>query len=366
VPDVKILFISRNYPPQIGGLESYSYNLIKYIGEHHVVSKIVLGKPRRHLFWFMPYALLKAVQLVKKDRVLRIHLCDGFLSTIGVWLKFLLPVTLSVTIHGLDITFRNSLYQKIIPRCVARLDRVICVSQHAQKECINRGVPSAKTRVISNGINPADFHVPRSRPICRKEVAKRVGVSLEGKEVLLTVGRLVPRKGVAWFVNEVMPRLDDSHLYLIVGDGPDFERVSTLVRQCRLEGRVFMVGKVTKETRNILLHAADMFIMPNVQIDGDVEGFGIAAIEAGCCGLPVIASNLQGLKDAVLHGRTGFLVEAGNAEAFLDGIRKMDLDRGAVRSLVVETFDWERVSHRYEEVLGLFPSLGPVPHNNSR
>jgi glycosyltransferase involved in cell wall biosynthesis len=360
VPDAEILFISRNYPPQIGGLESYSYNLIKYVGEHHAVSKIVLGKPRKHLFWFMPYALLKAVQLVKKDRVLQIHLCDGFLSIIGVMFKSFLPVTLSVTIHGLDITFRNSLYQKIIPWCVARLDRVICVSRHAQKECIDRGVPSAKTRVIPNGINPADFHVPVSSSMCRAEAARRVCVSLEGKRVLLTVGRLVPRKGVAWFVKEVMPRLDDSHLYLIVGDGPDFERVSTLVRQCRQEGRVFMLGKVTKEIRNILLHASDIFIMPNVQIDGDVEGFGIAAIEAGCCGLPVIASNVQGLKDAVLHGKTGFLVEAGNTEAFLDGIRKMDLDRDAVRSLVVDTFDWERVCQRYEEALGLFPRLEPV------
>jgi len=64
---------------------------------------------------------------------------------------------------------------------------------------------------------------------------------------------------------------------------------------------------------------------------------------------------VQGLKDAVLHGKTGFLVEAGNTEGFLERVRKMDLNRDAVRSLVVETFDWERVFERYEEVLGPFP-----------
>jgi glycosyltransferase involved in cell wall biosynthesis len=65
---------------------------------------------------------------------------------------------------------------------------------------------------------------------------------------------------------------------------------------------------------------------------------------------------VQGLKDAVLDGRTGFLVEAGNTEGFLGRIREMDLNRDAVRSLVVETFDWQRVSQLYEEVLGPFPS----------
>ena len=351
-----ILFISRNYPPRIGGLETYSYNLIEYFGHHHAISKIVLGKPRKHLFWFMPYALFKAVRLIKEKDVRRIHLCDGFLAMVGFLLRSFFSVTVSVTIHGLDITFKNFLYQAIIPPCVARLDKIICVSRHTKKECVDRGIPADKTSVIPNGINPADFQVSESRQAGRRELAKSLGITLEGKKILLTVGRLVPRKGVAWFVKEVVPRLDDSYLYLIVGDGPDFARVSALVAKLNLGGRVFLLGRVTAEMRNRLLHASDVFIMPNVHVHGDVEGFGIAAIEAGCCGLPVIASDVQGLKDAVLDGRTGFLVEAGNTEGFVDGILKMDMDRDAVRSLVVETFDWQRVFERYEEVLGPSPS----------
>jgi glycosyltransferase involved in cell wall biosynthesis len=351
----EILFISRNYPPQIGGLETYSYNLIKYVGHRHAVSKIVLGKPRKHLFWFMPYALYKAVCLIKEENVRRIHLCDGFLAPLGLLLKFFLPVTVSVTIHGLDMTFRNFFYQAVIPGCVSRLDKIICVSRHTQKECVDRGVPDDKTWVIPNGIDPADCQVSESRQASRGELAKNLGIPLEGKTILLTVGRLVPRKGVAWFVQEVMPHLDSSYLYLVVGEGPNFKRVSSLVVQYDLKGRVFLLGRVSEETRNNLLHASDLFIMPNIEVNGDIEGFGIAALEAGCFGLPVIASNVQGLKDAVLHERTGFLVEAGNTEAFLDGIEKTDLDRDSVRSLVIETYDWQRVSQRYEEVLGPFP-----------
>lgn len=351
----EILFLSRNYPPQIGGLETYSYNVIKSVGRRHAICKIVLSKPRKHLFWFLPYAVLKAVPMIKKENIRRVHLCDGLLATVGVLLKSLLPVTVSVTIHGLDITFRNALYQAMVPPCVARLDKIICVSRHTQKECVHRGIPADKIWAIPNGINPADFQIGESRKAGRKELAKGLGIPLEGKVILLTVGRLVPRKGVAWFVREVVPHLEDSWLYLIVGEGPDFARISALVRELHLGDRVFLLGRVTTEMRNRLLHSSDVFVMPNLEVDGDVEGFGIAAIEAGCCGLPVVASDLQGLKDAVIHGRTGFLVEAENAGAFVENIRNMELEREAVRSLVVETFDWEKISERYGEVLGLIP-----------
>jgi len=347
----EILFISRNYPPRIGGLEAYSYNLIKHFSQQHSVTKIVLGKSRRHLLWFMPYALLKATYWSQRERISRIHLCDGFLSVLGVLLKFFGLSNVSVTIHGLDITFRNSFYQSLIPRCVGRLDKIICVSRHTREECLDRGIPAEKIHVIPNGIDPADFQVSQSRERCRAEAAERLGVSVEGKKILLTVGRLVPRKGVAWFVEEVMPRLDGSYLYLVAGEGPDFDRIASLVGRCHLQDRVFLLGRVTEDTRNKLFHASDLFIMPNIEVDGDVEGFGIAAIEAGCCGLPVIASDVQGLKDAVLDGRTGFLVEAENAEKFADRVCRTDLDRQAVRSLVIETYNWGRIYQRYQDIL---------------
>ena len=347
----EILFITRNYPPQIGGLETYSYQLIKHFEEHHSVSKIILGKPKNHLLWFLPYALLDAVRIIIQGKVRRVHLCDGFLSMVGVVLKSLLSVNVSVTIHGLDITYRNVFYQGVIPQCAAWLDRIICVSRYTQTECVRRGIPNTKCVVIPNGVNSAEFEIAASRDDCRRYFEKQVGASLQGKTILLTIGRLMPRKGVAWFVKEVMPRLDGSYLYLVVGDGPEFKLISSVVRQFRLENRVFLMGRVSGDTRNMLLYASDVFIMPNVQIEGDIEGFGIAALEAGCCGLPVIASNVQGLRDAVIDKRTGFLIEPGDVNGFVQKIVNMNLERNRVRSLVVETFEWQKVFQCYREVL---------------
>jgi glycosyltransferase involved in cell wall biosynthesis len=118
-----------------------------------------------------------------------------------------------------------------------------------------------------------------------------------------------------------------------------------------LDRRVFLQGEVTKEDRNLIFNASDIFIMPNVTVSGDMEGFGIVAIEAGSCGLPVIAAKTQGVCDAVLDGKTGVLVAEKDAAGFLSAIKNIDLKRAEIRSVVNSTFSWSRIYQRYREVL---------------
>ena len=110
------------------------------------------------------------------------------------------------------------------------------------------------------------------------------------------------------------------------------------------------MGRVSDETRNRLFHSADIFVMPNITVRDDIEGFGIVAIEAGSCGLPVVASNLQGIRDAVLDGKTGYLVEEKNVNGFAGQITKMDLKRNDVR-LSTSVFYWENIYDSYRETL---------------
>lgn len=347
----RFLFISRNYPPKVGGLEAYSYNLIKEFEKNHTVFKIVLTRSNIHLLWFLPYSLLLALFLTWKHSIGHVHLCDGVLSPVGVLLKFFSGARLSTSVHGLDITYRNPFYQLLIPRCVARFDKIICVSQSTLQECKRRGVPIRKCTVIPNGIHPDEIYRPNSTNDLRGKLEKRIGVSLQDKTVLVTVGRLVKRKGVAWFVSQVMPRLDKSYCYLVVGNGPEYKRLKELCTSLELDRRVFLQGEVTKEDRNLIFNASDIFIMPNVTVSGDMEGFGIVAIEAGSCGLPVIAAKTQGVCDAVLDGKTGVLVAEKDAAGFLSAIKNIDLKRAEIRSVVNSTFSWSRIYQRYREVL---------------
>jgi phosphatidylinositol alpha-1,6-mannosyltransferase len=348
---IKFLFITRNYPPKVGGLEAYSYNLIKEFEINNNTNKIVLTKSIVHLFWFIPYCFLKAIYFRWRYKINYIHLCDAMLSPVGILLKIFTAAKISTSVAGLDITYNNFLYQLIIPWCVRRLDTVICISQATRDECIRRGIPHHICSVIPIGVRSEEIYLESSTDELRCRLQKKIGKSMQDKQVLVTVGRLVRRKGVAWFVENVVPHLDGSYLYLIVGNGPESDRIQGLVKNNDLEGRVFMLGELSDEERNLVFNASDIFIMPNISIPGDIEGFGIVALEAGSCGLPVIASNIQGIRDAVVSGKTGILVGEQNPNDYLNAIKTMSLKRADIRSVVSDKFSWNQVYQQYRDTI---------------
>ena len=174
---------------------------------------------------------------------------------------------------------------------------------------------------------------------------------LKGKKLLLSVGRLVKRKGIRWFVEHVMPHLTPSYCYIVAGEGPELISIRPVIRDSGLSDSIYLLGRVSDRTRNLLYHAADMFIMPNLELGDDVEGFGIAAIEAGSCGLPVVASNLQGLRDAVIKGRTGYLVRPGECQGFIDRITSMNLQKQSIQAIVNANFSWANICKQYYDVI---------------
>jgi glycosyltransferase involved in cell wall biosynthesis len=347
-----VLFITRNYPPKIGGLEEYSYNLIKEFESHGSTWKITLSKPIKHLLWFYPYSLFKALYVIRKYTVQHVHLCDGLLAPVGILLKILTGVTVTATIHGLDITYRHPVYQKLIPRCIEKLDRIVCVSRSTRDECLNRiKIPPRNCIVIPNGIRPERLCIQQSERELRLELEKLTGVSLSNRKILVTIGHLIKRKGVAWFIAKVMPKLREGYLYLVAGDGPEKSAIKQAVERHCLENSVVILGEVTNRVRNIICNVSDIFIMPNITIPNDVEGFGIVAIEAGSRGLPVVASDIQGIRDAVIDGKTGFLVREGHVDGFLEKIRGMDLNKDQIKKTVTFKYDWGKLFKDYRDFL---------------
>lgn len=347
----KILVITRNYPPKIGGLEIFSFNLIHSFQEDSDTAtfKITLSKSNLHLLWFFPVALIKSCLLLKNNNIKYVHLCDGVLAPLGFLLKWFFNTQVSVTLHGLDVTYKNPVYQLIVPKCIASLDKVVCVSHSTRHEAIKRGVPVRKCHVVLNGVNPEDFKVRMTRDEISNLVVRISGLCIGSKKVLLTVGRLVKRKGVVWFLNHVFPLLSDDQVYLIVGSGPEEIDIKKVIGKKGYEGRVKLLAGLSCSDRNILYHGVDLFIMPNIVVSGDVEGFGITAIEASICGLPVIASNLQGITDAVIDGVTGRLVAPGDVENFVRAIEILGLDRVKVHSETVKFYAWEKCYQKYKQ-----------------
>ena len=136
--------------------------------------------------------------------------------------------------------------------------------------------------------------------------------------VVVTLGRVVPRKGAAWFAGNVLATLPHNMVYVVAGTGPDTGRVLRAAATAGALPRLLMAGLVDNEQREWLLRGCDVFVQPNVSVPGDVEGFGSVVVEAALRGTPVVASGIEGIRDAVIDGVTGFLLPAGDATAWSD------------------------------------------------
>ena len=101
------LLMTRNYPPKVGGLEAYSYNLIREFENRFKTFKLTLSRPNFHLVWFLPYCFVAAFYLIWRNRITHVHLCDAMLSPIGLLLKFFTRARISTSVVGLDITYNH-------------------------------------------------------------------------------------------------------------------------------------------------------------------------------------------------------------------------------------------------------------------
>lgn len=327
----------------IGGMESLSHALATEFSKLVDTTLITWGKSQKYLPLVLPYFLIRAFFLIPTKKIDHLHIGDALLSPLGLLLKIVFNVKTTITVMGLDITFTFPGYQFIIPKCVSKFDKVICISEATREECIKRGIPKEKCIIIPCGVYPDDWRANATR----KDLEKIVGTELKDKKVLITVGRLVKRKGVYWFIENVLPYLDKNTIYLVIGDGPEKERIKTLVKSLNLEEQVYLLGKIPDHDLKVIYNTADLFIMPNIKVPGTVEGFGIVAIEASAAGLPVIASDLEGITNAVIEGKTGRLVESLNQKEFSNAIKQLKLNRKEVSKITSDNYSWRVIGKEY-------------------
>jgi len=342
-----------------GGMEKINFYLSLNLKKFADVELIFWGKSQKWLPFFLFYFLVKSFYVLLTKKIDIIHLGDSLLSPLGLILKKAFSVPITVTVHGLDITWGFWFYQLLIPRCLAKLDRIICVSAHTRKECLQRRIPEEKIVIIPNGIDASEFHLDKDKEELRKILSEELKISLQDKKILLSVGRLVERKGFHWFVDKVFPEIlkkRKNFLYLIVGEGQLRSRIEKDIEKNSLVEKVFLLGEVSHQTLKLLYNASDLFIMPNIPVEGDMEGFGLVALEASSTTLPVIASKLEGIKDALEDGKNGFLIKPYHVQGFIDVIvtllkddrRREKIGRGA-RRYTLENYSCEKIAGKYHQ-----------------
>jgi phosphatidyl-myo-inositol dimannoside synthase len=348
-PIYRILCLSRAYPPVTGGIERQNYELFTSLAAVAKVKIVANRHGKKNLPFFLPLVLLRT--LINLPRCDAILLGDGMLSIIGWFIKLLSSKKVVCIVHGLDVAFPGHIYQRLwIGRFMPRIDLLVAVSEEARRECIRHGLSAEKIEVVPNGIDLRNYSCDTDT----SDLDGLLGKAIENKRIILTVGRMVRRKGVAWFIASVMPKLPEEVVYLVVGEGADRAAIEHAIRENELNDRVFLLGYADEEQKKKLYAIADLYIQPNIQVAGDIEGFGLVVLEAGASCTWVIAARLEGLQDAVMDGKNGVLVEAENEDEFVQQINKYLMDDGLrnklgkeARRFVGERFEWHRIAQRY-------------------
>jgi len=301
------------------------------------------------LLWKIPGASKK----FKPDVIL-----FSSMVTAGV-LPFLLkkPTAPCVTInHGQDVTLPFLPYQIYLPQVFKKLQGVISVSSATRHECIKRGMNPAIGVVLPNGFVKVSSSDAMDRESARKIIEKEFEINLSESYLLLNVGRQVKRKGHQWFIENVLEKIKSNVILLLIGEGPEAAEIQKAKELSDRGNQIVVAGRQPDEILNAAYAAADLFVMPNIPVEGDMEGFGIVLLEANSSGVPAIASNLEGIKDVIEQGVNGYRIPAEDDYQFaskIDEVLKNELPLLSVRSkqYVTEKFSWDFVISKYLDFL---------------
>ncbi|MGB8658693.1 MAG: glycosyltransferase [Candidatus Zixiibacteriota bacterium] len=314
----------------------------------------VFEEKRHNPFWLF----MKVKQVLSKDKVQILHTHRYKENIIGGLASLFSGVPYRVkTVHGLDEPFRG--IKKMKANFYNSLDKwttkftfhkIIAVSSHIG-ERLKKQHPGPPIVWIHNCVDLQKIKVSKSKI----EVKRNLGVK-EDSPLIGTAGRLVPVKGLDYLLKAttIMLRKFPDLKVLIIGEGADRKNLERLASELGVETKVTFAGQ--REDVYDLISAMDLFILPSLS-----EGIPMALLETLALGVPVVASNVGGITEVLVHGQTGFLVPARDETALADAclylLKQRETahllaDRG--RKLVQGKFSAERMA---QKVTHLYSSL---------
>jgi phosphatidylinositol alpha-1,6-mannosyltransferase len=365
---MRLLVVTNDFPPVIGGIENIVFSLVTRWppDEVTVLTRWVRGGARFDRRLQFPVerepvgTLLPTPRLFERvERLVRQRSIDTVYFPTPLPLALMgprLPMPYAVGIMGADfvLSARLPLLREAARRALSRASVIIPLSSFLEAEA---------TRLLSPAAVPIEVVPPG---VDAERFSPSVGPSAieVGGPAILYLARLVERKG-AGVLLRALPRLLDSHpaaRVVLVGGGPF--RYQAALRQIvfshRLEKSVIFAGPQRWDQVPAFYAGADLFTMPAHERFGglDTEGFGMVYLEAAASALPAVAGDVGGVRDAVLDGETGYVVNGADPGAVADAILRL-LDDPAkaklmgerARERVLSEFTWEKVAARFRSAI---------------
>jgi len=377
-----ILIPAYDFKPLLGGIANYGHELAVQFSKRarvHVLSRKLPGMeefdqrlPYNVSRIRAPHSALFSFPLFARTlrRLIRLHPPDAVFCPMwfpdGAACRWALkgaPIPYFVAAHGTEVfedftTVRNSVRTVLVRRLKRKVfhdaEKVFPVSQYTRKAVLEEAGGNDKGVItVNNGVNSMIFKKTAGNSNVEARYRPR------GERILLTVTRLYPYKGVDRML-ESLPAI--SHAvpdvkYLIVGEGPDRQRLEDLTARLGLQTQVCFLGRLALSEIVDLYNLADLFVMLSREEPPDVEGFGLVFLEAAACGLPSVGGRSGGIPDAIDEGKSGWLVDPCNIEeiaaTIIDVLKSPEaLERASEFCLATAPQkSWERAADRIWEEL---------------
>lgn len=336
----KILIITRNLPPLIGGMERLNWHIADELSREHEIlllshSQAKEQAPSKCIFFDVtlnPLSLFLILAFFKTLLICLHHKPDVLFAGSGLtapivvfWAKFFRKKSI-VYIHGLDIATNHWIYNLIWIPIIRMADKVIANSTPTQDICLKKGISQEKLSIIYPGVTYPPL--PRNEYLINSIKEK---YQLHDKKILISVGRLTQRKGLNEFVDLTLPQIVSKHpntMLVVIGDTPNQslnknlqskELILVTAQKHGISNNLLFLGNINDDiVLSSWYYLADLHIFPVKHIPEDPEGFGMVAIEAAAHGTPTVAFKTGGIVDAVKDKKTGFLIENHDYENFVE------------------------------------------------
>lgn len=367
---MRVLMLSSEFPPSVGGLGSHVYELaraltsqgdsvevvslsVKSLPAFTVLDGIKVHRPRLiagmpFYDWHLSNWLRKFLNKNKFD-VVHVHGLRAAVATRGLSI----PTLFTNHTSGLEKrSMSGSVSRSKALRRISHFPSMISPSLIRQQAAQTLGY-LGKTQVIPNGVD-ADRFAPNGDN-WRKKLALDSEVP-----VLVFAARLVPVKGLSFLVNSLSLLPSEHFKLLVVGDGPERGHFIQALKQAGLSSRVELLGNVANTDMPAVFRTADIAVLSSSS-----EGMSVSMLEAMACGLPVVSSAVGGMPELVSDGVTGFLVPFDDCEKMANRIQQLLNDKvlrqqmgKAGRLKIEQSFTWQEIASRTRLVYGQLVGCG--------
>ena len=316
-----IVILTQCFPSRVGGIENLMFNLSYFLSKnnkviiladrHSVIKDAVFDNKFKNNFFVRRFGGIKYFR--KRNKVKELEKIISFQNVKVIisdsWKSLEMPINkLQIKrppsiclVHGNEIIIKNKKHHKRLINTFKNVDRIVCNSVYT-KNLLNKVRPELnKIEIIYPGVSSFD------------NIEEEKINLIDGEPTLLTLARLEKRKGhknILYTISKLKKQYSNIR-YIVAGDGEERSNLELLVNELKITNNVIFIRSLNDGQKKYIFKKTDLMIMPTTDETNrqSIEGFGIAYIEAATFGIPSIASNIGGSKEAVIHNETGLVLE---------------------------------------------------------